>query len=171
MQYQTEAQPVGNNIEAVKAKRIVVNLFDNIGTNTNVFGKYFFNEYPELNNKTIVGIKFNTNFEGVGQGYYFDFGQLSTSMDNNLGINVSYAGETSGASLLLNLFNEKNELIIQNMPLNSLNTINDSLNTLSGKIKPFNTKLNLKASYIFSTRLFTVSNPCAVSLTFYYLDK
>jgi hypothetical protein len=174
MQYQTEGRPAGNNIEAVKAKRIVVNLFDNTGTNTNVFGQYFFDEYPELNNKTIVGIKFNSS-EGQSQGSFFDFSNFTTYIDNNIGLPVAYAAEGEANYLMLNLFNEKNELILQNFPLNSFNTnlrqpIGGAPNT-NGKIKPFNTKLNLKASYIFSTFQFTATNPIAVSLTFYYLDK
>lgn len=174
MKHLEQAAVEGNNIEAVKAKRVVVNLFDNIGTNTNVFGKYFFDEYPELNSKTIVGIKFNTNYEGVDQGFYFDFSNLATNRDNNIGINANYAGEETARDLMLNLFNEKNELILQNFPLNSLNSNISFIppnQYLGGKIKPIYTKLNLKASYIFSTSLFTVSNPRAVSLTFYYLDK
>lgn len=163
-----EAAQLGNNIEAAKAKRIVINLFDISGSNTNVFGQYFFDEYPELNNKTIVGIKFNTA-TGVQVGNFPDFGQFNTSIDNNIGIDAQLCQSRDARYLMINLFNEKNELIIQNMPINSLNS--NTSDFISGKIKPFNTKLNLKASYIFSTVAFTAANPTSVSFTFYYLDK
>jgi hypothetical protein len=167
-----EAKQLGNNIEAAKAIRIVVNLFDTGGTSTNVYGKYYFNEYPELNNKTIVGIKLNTGKIDEGIGSYPDFVNFQSSINNNIGKNAIYVDSDQAKKLMLNLFNNKNELIIQNMPLNSLNTnIEQSSFTLNGKIIPFDTKLNLKASYIFSTYLFTSTFPKSVSLTFYYLDK
>jgi len=164
-----QATQSGNNIEAAKAKRIVINLFDTTGVNTNVFGKYYFDEYPELNNKIIVGIKFNSNL-GDNQVYSNDFAQFRTYADNNIGKFAIYADDATAQNLMLNLFNEKNELILQNFPLNSLNPPITNIN-VAGKIKPFNTKLNLKASYIFSTLLFSATDPTSVSLTFYYLDK
>lgn len=166
-----QAAVEGNNIEAVKAKRIVINLFDSTGTNQNLYGKYFFNEYPELNNKTIVGIKYNScDFQSTG-GYlnYFDFEFQTINQDNNLGINSSYGDQETALYLLINLFNEKNELIIQNMPLNSLNTYDP--NGLNGKIMPFDTRINLKSSYIFSTIGYDPNDKISISLTFYYLDK
>jgi len=163
-----EATQSGNNIEAARAIRIIVNLFDTGGVNTNVFGQYYFDEYPELNNKTIVGIKFNTNL-GQAQNNTPDFDTPNLSLDNNLGRAAFYADDLYAGYLMVNLFNDKNELIIQNMPLNSLNYIVS--NNTGGKIIPFDTKLNLKRSYIFSTRAFTTTDPISVSLTFYYLDK
>lgn len=172
MRHLKQAAVEGNNIEAVKAKRVVVNLFEDNSINLTVYGKYYFNEYPELNHKTIVGIKFNSNV-GQSQNLHNDFAiDNGLYLDNNIGIGAYYADTQDGQGLLLNLFNEKNELIIQNMPLNSLNPeLATYQSKLNGKILPFDTKLNLKASYILSTFPVAALDKKSVSLTFYYLDK
>jgi hypothetical protein len=160
----------GNNYEAVKFKRVVINLFDNNGAaSNNVFGKYYFNEYPELNNKTIVGIRFNSN----GSNANDDFFAVSTYTDNNIGIDASYIPESVAKFLLVNLFNRDNELILQNFPLNLMNPTLSNVNSKqNGKITPLNTKLNLKNSYIQTTAALTsLVVKTAVSFTFYYLDK
>jgi len=160
----------GNNYEAVKFKRVVINLFDENGAaSTNVFGKYYFNEYPELNKKTIVGIRFNS--DGANQSD--DFGGVQTYNDNNIGIQSVYVNEGVAKYLLVNLFNQENELILQNLPLNLLNpTLSNPNSKQNGKITALNTKLNLKNSYISTTSSLTaLVIPLAVSFTFYYLDK
>lgn len=160
----------GNNYEAVKFKRVVINLFDGNGAaSTSVFGKYYFNEYPELNNKTIVGIRFNSN----GLNSSDDFVSINTYNDNNIGIQSAYINEGIAKYLLVNLFNQDNELILQNLPLNLLNpTLSNPNSKQNGKITPLNTKLNLKNSYISTTASLTaLVIPIAVSFTFYYLDK
>lgn len=160
----------GNNYEAVKFKRVVINLFDENGAaSTSVFGKYYFNEYPELNNKTIVGIRFNS--DGANQSD--DFGGVQTYNDNNIGIKSAYINEGVAKYLLVNLFNQDNELILQNFPLNLMNpTLSNPNSKQNGKITPLNTKLNLKNSYISTTAsLAALVIPISVSFTFYYLDK
>ena len=52
-------QAIGNNLESYKAKRVTINLFNDPSSSNN-YGKYFFDEYPELQNKKIVGIKLNS---------------------------------------------------------------------------------------------------------------
>jgi len=175
MQLENQYHQDGNNYEAVKAKRVVVNLFyDDLSTTLN--GRYFFKEYPDLNNKTIVGIKFNSNTSGTD--YTEDFLLIGQSagtgyLDNNIGQQVVYADRSYGRYLFLNLYNTNNELVFQNLPLNCLNP-NFAINPFKpagGKITAFDTKLNLKSSYIFVTYPATLSVLTAVSLTFFYLDK
>jgi hypothetical protein len=171
-QLQNQYHQDGNNYEAVKAKRILVNLFRD-GVGSQIYGKYFFDEYPELNNKTIVGIKWNQNFDSQDENVSSDFYVQSDYSSNNLGIGVYYADNFDAQTLFLNLYNSNNELIIQNFPLSCLNQPLNILpiNNMYGNITPFDVKLNLKASYIFVTQIGNPAARTAVSLTFYYLDK
>lgn len=173
MQQLNQYHQEGNNYEAVKAKRVVTNLFyDDLSTTLN--GRYFFNEYPDLNEKTIVGIKFNTNtagFDNTEDFFQIGLGAGTGYLDNNIGQQVLYADRATGRYLYLNLYNNENELILQNFPLNLLNPPLLSTTTLGGKITAFNSKLNLKNSYIFCTYPVALPALVAVSLTFYYLDK
>lgn len=162
----------GNNITAVKAKRVVVNLFNDPAASNN-FAKYYFDEYPELNNKKIVGIKFNA---GVIGGVYAgeDFQGVYNNLDNNIGQQSGYVGNLGYARFLyLNLYDKENNLIIQNYPLANLSQpLNYYTTSNNGKILAVDTYLNLKNSYIFSSQVYTgPTQESSVSLTFFYLDK
>lgn len=166
------AETYGNNIKAYKSKRVIINLF-NDPNSSNQFAKYYFDEYPELNNKKIVGIKFNAGtIGGLYEGE--DFQGVYNSLDNNIGQNSGYVDNLGYARFLfLNLYDRENNLIIQNYPLVNLcqNFVTyDQYNR--GKIIPFDVYLNLKRSYIFSSQVYTgPTQESTVSLTFYYLDK
>jgi hypothetical protein len=164
-------QAIGNNLESYKAKRVVINLFNDAGS-TNNYAKYFFNEYPELNNKKIVGIKLNSNADERAT-YQDDFKDIVNSLDNNLAIDSSYLDATAYAKyLFLNIYNKENELILQNYPVGNLsqNFIDNNNQDNRGKIIPFDIYINLKTSYIFSSINWTGGNQ-SISFTFYYLDK
>jgi hypothetical protein len=168
----TTDQAIGNNLESYKSKRVTINLFNDPNA-SNQFAKYYFDEYPELQNKKIVGIKFNA---GVIGGLYEgeDFQEVYNSLDNNIGQNSGYVDNLGYARyLFLNLYNKNNELIIQNFPLvNLCQNFNTYDQYNRGKIIPFDCYLNLKRSYIFSSLVYTgPTQESTVSLTFYYLDK
>ena len=166
-------QAIGNNLESYKAKRVTINLFNDPSSSNN-YGKYFFDEYPELQNKKIVGIKLNSGAidRAVLQD---DFYEVSNSLDNNLGIVTGYIDVTSYAKyLFLNIYNKENELIIQNFPIVNLaqNFINNNDQYNRGKIMPFDMYINLKRSFIFSNLVFNApTDQLTVSFTFFYLDK
>lgn len=163
----------GNNFEAVRAKRIVINLF-NDPASSNDYAKYYFDEYPELNNKKIVGIKFNAGIIGGLLGGE-DFQGVYNNLDNNIGQQSGYVDNAVGYGRLLyiNLYDRENRLIIQNYPLNNLSqpyNVYEQYNY--GRIMPINTYLNLKNSYIFSSQVFLgPTQESSVSLTFFYLSK
>jgi hypothetical protein len=171
MQQQNQYHQEGNNYEAVKAKRVLVNLFRE-GTGTQIYGRYFFDEYPELINKTIVGIKFNQNLDSQ-QDVGSDFEVFADYSATNLGLPINYIDSIFSRNLFMNLYNSNNELIVQNFPISCLNQPLEpiSSNDKFGNITPFDVKLNLKASYIFVTAQGNPAAKCALSLTFYYLDK
>ena len=115
MQQQNQYHQEGNNYEAVKAKRVLINLFRE-GTGTQIYGRYFFDEYPELINKTIVGIKFNQNLDSQ-QDIASDFEIFADYSATNLGLPIGYVDSIISRDLFMNLYNSNNELIIQNFPV------------------------------------------------------
>lgn len=171
MQQLNQYHQEGNNLESVKAKRINLNLFDDSG-NAQLYGRYFFNEYPDLIDKKIVGIKWNRNL-GQSQDDGADFDVLSDYTTNNLGYGVYYVDDQASRYLFLNLYNTDKELIIQNLPISTLNQPSYAVNTGEkfGKIPAFDVKLDLKSSYVFVTQTFSPAEKLSLSLTFYYLDK
>lgn len=171
MQRQNQYHQEGNNFEAVKAKRVLINLFRE-NTGTEIYGRYFFDEYPELINKTIVGIKFNQNLDSQ-QDNASDFEIYADYTATNLGLPIGYVDSFYSRFLFMNLYNSNNELIIQNFPISCLNQPLEpiSSNDKFGNITPFDVKLNLKASYIFVTAAGNPISKTALSLTFFYLDK
>jgi len=168
----TSEHQIGNNIEAYKAKRVVINLFNDANSSNN-YAKYFFDEYPELNNKKIVGIKLNSNADERSV-YQDDFKDVVTTLDNNVGIQSNYIDATAyGKYLFLNIYNKENELIIQNFPVVNLaqNFIDNNDQANRGKIIPFDMYVNLKRSFIFSSIVFPGGSTSSISFTFFYLDK
>ena len=171
MQQLNQYHQEGNNLESVKAKRINLNLFDDSG-NSQLYGRYFFNEYPDLIDKKIVGIKWNRNL-GQSQDNGADFDLYSDYTTNNLGYGVYYVDDLYAKSLFINFYNNKKELIIQNFPVTSLDQPQGGVFSTekSGKIPAFDVKLDLKSSYVFVTQIYSPLDKLSLSLTFYYLDK
>jgi hypothetical protein len=118
----------GNNYNCDKFIVLSV-LLQKDGTATNrINGQYFFPEMPELNNKTITGLSISMNDCGT-PGY--------TTLSNS--VVVWYNG-------FITLYNQKNEQVIYNIPLSTLNNFDSTGN--AEKILPINTKLNLRQCYV-----------------------
>ena len=157
----------GNNYEAVKAQRITVNLFDE-NFSSAIYGRYYFNEYPQLKGKTIVGVKANLNPD-IGEPTDFNLNLIAT--ENTAGKLLYYVDTAIATSLFINFYNDKNELVYQNMPVCRLaNTMDNIFALHEGNIMPINSKMNIKNSYVFTTEQINPATLLTLSLTFYYLE-
>jgi hypothetical protein len=178
----------GNNIESVKALRVNIQLYKQDSNNDQPNTQYFFPEIPELNGKTIVGIKLNAGtdvlIDPVGNiDSLFDLPDFILT-ENTQGFTQEVAGPRGVGTtysididkyLFLTLYNDKNEQIICNYPVHDLasyNYNNVSIDySIMGRIRPFNTKINLKQSYVFSSGVLSTIciRPLIAAFTFYYI--
>jgi hypothetical protein len=179
----------GNNIECVKALRVNINLYERNSNNNLPNAQYFFPEIPELNGKTIVGIKLNAGTDvlinPVGNiDSLFDLPNVLFT-ENSQGILQDVAGPRGVSStyqinidpyLFLTVYNDKQQQILCNYPVHDLAAYNYRLSgsyidyNIMGKVRPFDTKINLKESYISSSIILStiVDNPLIACFTFYY---
>ena len=164
----------GNNYESVKIYRTRVLLFDEATTGgTQTFGRYYFDEIRELNDKLIVGFNVNIGYDSVL--YYADISQTDFTQTTQ-GQNIGYATRFDLPYFYLNIYNDKKELIVENFPaLLAANwNLNQQPNFTLGRhggtnfIYPLNSKINIKESYFFGNANLTPDN-VAISVTFYYI--
>lgn len=176
---------LGNNLEAVKAIRINVPLYYTDSFNDQPNSRYYFPETPELNGKTIVGIRLNAGTDILIDPYgnaqsEFDLPETTIS-ESTTGALQEYVGPRGVAStyginvdtyLFLTLYNDKQEQVICNYPCHDLASYSSSLNyEQMGKIRPFNTKINIRESFVFSSKILSTicSYSPVASFTFYYI--
>jgi len=174
----------GNNIEAVKALRVTVPLFFTNSFNDQPNARYFFPETPELDGKTIVGIKCNTGtditidpYSNVDNEFDYPFSSIAVG---NFGREVEIVGPRGPLStfaintdiyLFLTLYNENNEQVISNYPVHDLAAYGPTLDyEFMGKIRPFNTKINIKSSFVTSSNVLSsiCDLPPVAIFTFFY---
>jgi len=180
----------GNNIEFVKALRVNIQLYTQNANNNIPNAQYFFPEIPELNGKTIVGIKLNAGtdvlVDPVGNiDALFDLPQTLLT-ENTQGIQQEVAGPRGVTDpiqfdidkfLFLTLYNDKHQQVLSNYPVHDLASYNYTIAGsyidygIMGKIRGFNTKVNLKESYITSSVILSTiaTNPLIACFTFYYI--
>jgi hypothetical protein len=174
----------GNNIEAVKAIRVNVPLYYTDSFNDQPNARYYFPETPELNGKTIVGIKLNAGTDITIDPYGnvdnefdlpFDSYQLNTrgvleEIVGPRGVSSVYNINTD-IYLFITLYNEKKEQVICNYPVHDLASYGSTLNLdLMGKIRPFETKIDIRSCYISSTGILSAicSYLPTACFTFFY---
>lgn len=180
----------GNNIESVKALRVNIQLYKQDTYNDQPNTQYFFPEIPELNGKTIVGIKLNAGtdvlIDPVGNiDSFFDLPDFILT-ENAQGFTQEVAGPRGVTStyqididryLFLTLYNDKHQQVICNYPVHDLAMYNYRIpgsyidRDIMGKIRPFNTKINLKESFVFSSAVLSTIciRPLIAAFTFYYI--
>ena len=158
----------GNNYLCTKIYRLNVQLFREPGTLTS-FGRYYFPEIRELNNKQIVGICVNIG----GAAKTDDANIVDVDTTNFLqGINYTIANANSLKNFFLNIYNQEKVLIMENFPCLQLADYNAQYgnnNTIKHqrKIYPLNSKINIRECYIFGDTTTAKANLC-VSMNFYY---
>jgi hypothetical protein len=174
----------GNNIESVKALRVVLPLYYANSFNDQPNVRYYFPETPELNGKTIVGIKCNTGtditidpYSNVDSEFDYPFSSIAVG---NFGREVEIVGPRGPLTtfaintdiyLFLTLYNEKMEQIICNYPVHDLAAYGPVLDyEFMGKIRPFDTKINIKSSFVTSTNVLSsiCDLPPVAIFTFFY---
>ena len=177
---------LGNNLECVKALRINVQLYENVVLNNKPNFRYYFPETPELNGKTIVGIKFNAGANITDQ--ILTYGHSVIDLPNTIisensqgvlqqpaGTDLLFEGVDLDKYLLVTIYNEKNQQVLSNYPCHDLSGYyRDDLGFLIvdtlGKIRPFDFKINIRSCFVSSTSdisLLTALPPIAC-FTFYY---
>jgi len=156
---------IGNNYQAVKTKRVNVEITAN-STNNNP--RFYFPDIPELNNVQIVGIEAH-----MARPLGLLFGDLHYNLvGNNFWtvplIQFSY----------INLVNIDNELVIQNFPcLQLFNPTainpNQAITSVqkSGKIIPIYSRLLLRQCYIYIATAIPTNTTATATFTFYHLGK
>ena len=172
----------GNNIEAVKAIRVNVPLFNLVNgynLNNRANAQYFFPEIPELNGKTITGIKLNAGMyvttDIYGGTSVFDLpetgiGVTTPGIEEEI-VGVNAFGVRVDKYLYLTLYNDQFEQILTNYPVHNLASYGETYDTeLLGKIRPFNTKINIKNSYISTSIAIDsiATRPATACFTFFY---
>jgi len=156
----------GNNIESVKAIRVNVPLYYTDSFNDQPNARYYFPETPELNGKTIVGIKLNAGTDITIDPYgnadsEFDLPPDSYNL-NSSGILEEIVGPRNPSTtpfginvdtyLFLTVYNEKKQQVICNYPVHDLASYGTSLDyEYMGKIRPFDTKIDIRSCYVSST--------------------
>lgn len=164
------------DLNYLKSYRTRVLLFDEGTTGgTNTFGRYYFDEIRELVGKTIVGINVD-----LGNTSALDPGNISFDDYTGFAANFRYQNATKFdlPYFFLNLYNDQKELIMENFPCYALTDVNlnsgingnaNPILTRPGQkyIYPLNTKINVRASYIFGNANLTPDN-VVISVTFYY---
>jgi hypothetical protein len=129
----------GNNRNSLKFKRLQIPLVRDSDITSTITGRYYLPEQPDLEKYTIVSIQANFG------------GNDLPILDNNsfLGAQVFNIGLWTGfsQSSFLTLYNQNMEEIIYNFPIIQL--FNSRAGRDPVKIIPFNTKVNIKKSYIF----------------------
>lgn len=177
----------GNNIECVKALRVNIQLYDLDSNNDQPNTRYYFPEMPELNGKTIVGIKLNAGtditIDPAGNAdALFDLPDYLLT-ENTQGIEQEVAGPRGVTStfqvdidkyLFLTVYNDKHEQVLSNYPVHDLASYKYSGSTIDysimGRVRPFETKINLKECYVFSSGVLSsiCVKPLIAAFTFYY---
>lgn len=174
----------GNNIEAIKAIRVNVPLYYTDSFNDQPNARYFFPETPELNGKTIVGIKLNAGTDITIDPYGnadnefdlpFDTYNLNTGgrLEEIVGPRgvTSVYGINTDTYLYLTVYNEKKQQVLCNYPVHDLAAYGPTLNyETMGKIRPFDTKIDVRSCYITSTGVISaISSYLPVAcFTFFY---
>ena len=162
---------IGNNREAIKFEQITVPLFNPTQTNltTTQIGQYYFPEFPQLNNKKIVGINV------LGGAANFNNAKIISNTNYYQIVNGNYTLNAALASLQLmtvTFFNDKNEKIIDQFPAAQLlggpwdNTATFKLN----KVFPTDIKINIKQSFVSVLDPTSSALLEAVTFNFYYRD-
>jgi hypothetical protein len=128
-----------------------INIF--VPADTQAGTKLFFPFDEEISNCKLTGLIFNPNAN-------FGNGNISGSINNNL-----FAGTNGARVTYITLVNNKNENIVNQLPVSALWTMNSSGNIT---IRRFNNYIDLGKSYIVPTE--TISN-LYYSFTFYYTNK
>lgn len=160
-----------SNPKFTKTFRTTVQMFRDPTIGTNVFGRYYFSEIRELYGKQIVG--FN-----VDPGEFNNFFPYSiTSLDFTTFVNNNplYIADLQIPlkSLFINIYNDKDELIIDNFPAAAATDHNTTtfgvMNIFNKKnIIPLDCKIDIRKSYIFGNFAALGIDNLAISVNFYY---
>lgn len=178
---------LGNNRECIKAIRVNIQLYEQNANNDQPNTRYYFPEVPELNGKTIVGIKLNAGTDittdPVGNlDALFDLPDTLLT-ENTQGILQEVAGPRGITStyqidvdkyLFLTVYNDKHEQVLSNYPVHDLAGYNYQPGSIDysimGRIRPFETKINIKECFVFSSGVLSTIcvYPLIAAFTFYY---
>jgi len=176
----------GNNTECIKALRVNVQLYYKDSLNDQPNTRFYFPETPELNGKTIVGIKLNAGTDPLidpvgGLDNLFDLPDTITT-ENAQGIAQDVVGPRGVSStyginidpyLYLTIYDDKHTQVLSNYPVHDLASYyyTSQINTeIMGRIKPFEFKINIRESFVLSSIVLnTITNGAPIaSFTFYY---
>jgi hypothetical protein len=136
-------------------------------TQSNYIIPNFFEEQGQLKNKTITGLHIDIGPPRAGTQF-----NLSDNFSNP-GLNTINSAD-SLSYMYLTLYNENEEIIFDQAPLNLFTNYNSQypqpgLSIIGGKkrIIPMNTKINIRQSFVKSTPGFTAFDS-VISFNFYY---
>jgi len=177
---------IGNNSECIKTLRVNVQLYQLNSYNDQPNTRYYFPETPELNGKTIVGIKLNAGTDPLidpigGLDNIFDLPD-TIQTENSQGVLQDVAGPRGVSStyginidpyLFLTIYDDKHSQVLCNYPVHDLASYHYTSAidySIMGRIKPFNFKINIRESYVLSSIvLSTITNNYPIAcFTFYY---
>lgn len=157
----TGSHAPGNNFPAKRSKTIEFLVTYAAGDPNN---RFYFPDDFELNGKEIVGIVANT----CRQTFIWDGDINGTKTPGTLQYGLTSAEMAQFAATFVN---EKGEEILQNTPLNCLNSLRvfAGFARFPGFVFPINCKLNLRSCYLKSLQPASSFNGYAV-FTFYFND-
>jgi hypothetical protein len=120
----------GNNVRCAKVKRILVPL-----TEASQQGRYQLPDDPDLDKKNIVGLSASfAEFLFVG-----DVSRDTPYYINGVNLKIPFDSSPLAKQSFLTLYNEKNEIMIENFPLiglfNRPNPTTNKIFPITGKIK------------------------------------
>ena len=146
---------LGNNVKSAKVKRVLVSL-----SNGSAQGRFQLPDDPDLDRKNIVGLSVS-----FSSGNFGDVSAITPYNEGNLLIRIPADNDTQAKRGFITIYNDKNEIIIENFPL--LGLFNRPTATVN-RIMPITGKIKSRSSYIsLSGRL---TPPIAGTLPTIYLN-
>lgn len=160
----------GNNREAIKIRRVEVQLYDPVSPNNTTVGNYYFPEIPELNGKEIVGIQTLTANPTFGTSQIIETYNPNffiPGTPTGFAFNCDFANYSVQTITLTNTDGIK---IIDSFPVMQLvGGVWDTSPPAKLKIFPFSIKVNIRNSFITVYQP-TVAQKLIANFNFYYRD-
>lgn len=126
---------LGNNLRSAKIKRVLVPL-----TNGSAQGRFQLPEDPELERKNIVGVSVS-----FAAGTYGDISAITPYTEGNLLVRIPRDTDPQAKRFFLTLYNQQNEIIVENFPLYAL--YNRTAADVA-RIIPINGKIKARQSFL-----------------------
>lgn len=148
----------GNNKKAEQIVRIDIPLFTDAILGSVSGQKYFFPEHPEIDRKTVVGIEAHTD-----QGLPAFGADLSSTQ-------LTYIRVLQLQRLYLSFYNDKNEMVFENIPATFLlpAAISGAGSKFKFSIMPFLSKIKTRSCYAqYPANSVFLPVPSYITLTFY----